>query len=62
MSLAAGVQLGLIVEYHWKYRDIEQAKKISVEGFDFIILDQQDKQTFRENIMSCLYKTQNKKI
>lgn len=31
--------MGLIVEFHWKFRDVEQAKKITVEGFDFIILD-----------------------
>ena len=62
MSLAAGVQLGLIVEYHWKFRDAEQAKKITVEGFDFIILDPSDKQTVKENILGCLYKCTNPAI
>ena len=62
MSVAASVQLGLIVEYHWKFKDVDQAKKITVEGFDFIILDPSDKQTVKENLLSCLYKSLNPAI
>ena len=62
MSLAAAVQLGLIVEYHWKFKDPEHAKKITVDGFDFVILDQSDKQTVRDNILGCLYKQVNPTI
>jgi hypothetical protein len=40
---AASVQLGTVIEYHWKFRDPEQAKKIALEGFDYIILDEGDK-------------------
>lgn len=50
------------MEYHWKFRDDAHAKKIAVEGFDFIILDQGDKQFVRTNILQCLYRTQNKSI
>lgn len=56
------MQLGTIVEFHWKFVDPEQAKKISIEGFDFIILDLGDKQLVRENILKCLYQTSNEKI
>lgn len=56
------MQLGLVVEYHWKFKDPEQARKITVEGFDFIILDPSDKQTVRDNIMGCLYKCANSRI
>lgn len=59
---AAAVQLGKMVDYHWKYTNAEQAAKISVVGFDFIILDPQDKVLVRENIMQSLHMTRNKKI
>ncbi|CDW76775.1 UNKNOWN [Stylonychia lemnae] len=59
---AAAVQLGSIIEYHWKFLDPVQAKKVSIEGFDFIILDEGDKQLVRENILKCLYQTDNKVI
>jgi importin-7 len=56
------VQLGKIVDYHWKFNTEEQAKKISSEGFQYIILDPQDKLLVRENIMQSLYMCQNPKI
>ena len=36
---AAAIQLGTLVEYHWKFKDEEHAKKYAVEGFDYIILN-----------------------
>lgn len=62
MNHAAAVQLGTLVEYHWKYQSEEQAKKISVEGFEYIILDLQDKEAVRQNIMNSLFLTNNKAI
>jgi len=56
------VQLGKLVDYHWKYFTDEQAKKISTEGFEYIILDAGDKAMVRQNIMSQLYLVQNRKI
>lgn len=56
------MQLGLIIEYHWKFRDPEQAKRIALEGFEFIILDEGDKQLVRDNIMKCLFLNTNKAI
>ena len=56
------MQLGTIVDHHWKYKDEVQAKKISVEGFDFIILDPNDKLIVKQNIMQCLYRATHKQI
>ena len=56
------MQLGTLVEYHWKFVSEEQAKKISVEGFEYIILDPIDKQVVRDNIMKSLYLSTNKAI
>jgi hypothetical protein len=40
-----------LVEFNWKFKDEETAKKITIEGFDYIILSAQDKQFVRENIL-----------
>jgi hypothetical protein len=56
------VQLGKIVDHHWKFVSDEQAKKISVEGFDYIILDPSDKALVRDNIMTSLYMATNRQI
>jgi hypothetical protein len=56
------VQLGKIVDHHWKFVSDEQAKKISVEGFDYIILDLSDKALVRDNIMTSLYMATNRQI
>jgi importin-7 len=56
------VQLGKIVEYHWKYTSVEQAKKVSVEGFEYIILDLSEKALVRDNLMKSLYMATNRAI
>lgn len=33
VDLAAAIQLGSVVEHHWKFKDEAHAKKITVEGF-----------------------------
>ena len=62
IDLSAAIQLGTIVEYHWKFRDEEHAKKIALPQFEFIILNPQDKAFVRENIMKALYTATKKKI
>jgi Importin-beta N-terminal domain len=57
VQIAASVQLGIVVEHHWKFVEPEQARRITVEGFNFIILAPEDKQLVRENILGCLYKS-----
>jgi len=59
---AAAVQLGKIVDHHWKFNSEEQAKKVAVEGFDFIIFDQADKALVRDNLMRSLYIATNRQI
>ena len=56
------MQLGKIVDHHWKFTSDEQAKKVSVEGFDYIILDPSDKALVRDNIMTSLYMATNRQI
>lgn len=60
---AASIQFGSLVEIHWRYKDKEQAERISTSGFDYILLEEGDKQFVRENIMQAIYEqVQNKKI
>ena len=60
VALAAAVQLGTLVETHWKYKDETHANKIASPGFQFIILSEdQDKQKVRQNIIQKIYECQN---
>ena len=66
ISLAAAVLLGQCVEYHWKYYSVEQAEKISVSGFRYIVLNEADKEYVRTNIVGkmfhCTHRTVNKQF
>ena len=62
VNLAAAVQLGTLVEYHWKFRDETHAKKISVEGFNYKILPESDKEQVRLNLVAKMYECDNEKI
>ena len=55
LSLAAAVNLGTFVDYHWKFFNEEQAEKISVSGFHYIILSEADKNYVRTNIVSKMF-------
>jgi 2-keto-3-deoxy-L-rhamnonate aldolase RhmA len=51
------------VEIHWKFRDKEHAEKVATSGFDYILLEESDKQNVRENMMEAvLNQIQNKPI
>lgn len=50
------------MDHHWKFHSDEQAHKVSIEGFEYIILDPADKALVRDNIMRSLYMTQNRQI
>lgn len=52
---AASIQFGRLVETHWKFKDKEQAERVATSGFDYIILDEQDKQCVRENILDAIF-------
>jgi len=62
ISLAAAVLLGQCVEYHWKYRTPEQAEKISVAGFRYIIIDENDKTHVRTNIVGKMFNCVDSRI
>ena len=62
LSLAAAVQLGQIIDYHWKFQNPEQAERISVTGFRFIVLNEGDKDYVRTNIVSKMFGCQSKPI
>jgi len=51
-----------MVDHHWKFIDEERAKKVAVEGFDYIIFDPQDKAIVRDNLMLSLYMATNRQI
>lgn len=50
------------MEHHWKFSDTEQARKITIEGFDFIVFEAGDKQTVREHIVSCMSRSTHIKV
>jgi hypothetical protein len=56
------VQLGTLVEFHWKYYDDAQAEKISVPGFKWIILSEADKASVREKIVTKMFECENKVV
>lgn len=62
MSLSAAVQLGSLIEHHWKYKNKEQAEKISITGFKWIIISENDKSSVRQNIVSKMFECENKLI
>lgn len=56
MALAAAVQLGTIVEHHWKFLDETHAQKIAITGFQYVILDEAtDKHQLRMMIVQKMY-------
>lgn len=59
---AAAVQLGTLVEFHWKFYSEEQAKNVTVTGFKYIILVESDKQYVRSKIIERLFNCQNRMV
>ena len=51
-----------MIDYHWKFFNVEQADKISTPGFRYIILDDQDKNYVRTNIVSKMFSCENRAI
>ena len=62
LALAASVQLGTMVDWHWKFFNIEQAEKVSVPGFRYVILSEDDKNYIRTNIIAKMHGCTNKAI
>lgn len=55
VRMAAAVQLGLIIETHWKFTSEEHAKRITVPGFEFIIVSPENKEQVRANILGKMF-------
>lgn len=51
-----------MTEQHWRYKDEEQARRVSIEGFEWIIIGDGDKAVVRENILEAMNKCQELKI
>ena len=49
------MQLGVFVETHWKFHSDEQAKKVTVPGFEYIIINQADKDQVRASILGKMF-------
>ena len=62
LSLAAAVQLGQCVDYHWKFLTKEKAEQIAVPGFRYIVLSDADKEYVRTNIVSKMHQVTNRLI
>lgn len=56
------MQLGTLIEYHWKFRDETHAEKISTKGFNYIILSEPDKEQIRQCIIHKMYECENEGI
>jgi uncharacterized protein (UPF0210 family) len=59
---SASVQLKNIIEHHWKFTDALKAKEVCEEGFDFIVISEEDKHQVRENIIQSIAMIQVKNI
>ena len=44
-----------MIDYHWKFFNVEQADKISTPGFRYVILSEQDKEYVRTNIVGKMF-------
>jgi len=58
----AAIQLKVMVEYHWKFRNEEHAKKIALEGFDFILISEEEKKYIRGQIVGSIDQCQNRLV
>ena len=51
-----------MIDWHWKFFNTEQAEKITVQGFRYVILTEEDKNYVRTNIVSKMYNCTNRAI
>ena len=42
------------MEVHWKFKNKEHAERVATSGFEYVLLDEADKQQVRENIMKAV--------
>jgi len=51
-----------MIDWHWKFYNPEQAERISVTGFRYVILSEADKNYVRTNIISKMFSCANRPI
>jgi len=39
---------------HWKFKDKAHAERVATTGFEFVLLDEADKEAVRENMMKAV--------
>lgn len=49
-----------MIEQHWKFIDEEQAQKICMKGFEYIIIPECDKQEIRSALIPAMKLIQSK--
>lgn len=62
VTQAAAIQFKNMTEIHWRFKSETHAKGIVVEGFRFIIIQDEDKDYIRSNIMSMLLNVTNSSV
>ena len=62
IAFAASIQLGTMMDWHWRYFNQQQAEKISVQGFRYIIISDMDKDYVRKNIVSKMFNCRDRRI
>ena len=42
------------MEVHWKFKNKEQSEKVATQGFDYVLIDPNDKQLVRDSLMDAI--------
>ena len=62
VSQAASIQLKNVIDNNWRFKDLEHAKKFHDDGMMFILIDEQDKEYIRQNLLKVMAATSEEKI
>ena len=62
VTQAAAIQFKNMAEIHWRFKNETHARDVVVEGFRFIIIQNEDKEYIRTNIMSMLLEVTNPSV
>jgi hypothetical protein len=62
VSQAASIQFKNMAEIHWRFKSEAHARDATVSGFRFIIIQQEDKQYVRDNILELILQWENETV
>ena len=51
-----------MVDYHWRFRDLAHAQKLAGDGFEGILIDAEDKEFVRQNLLKVMAVTSEEMI